>query len=134
MSAQVFIPSTVAQTLSQCLWGLARPPHIGQGATTQQMFGFVTGTNGVQYICVNPTYSIRVHAEAVLDGIADILQPWIEAGDLPADTNDNLSALVESLRGQRLTVYDAFPPLFKSMAKTRAQMIADGLLPSPPTP
>jgi hypothetical protein len=97
------------------------------------MFPFITALNGVQYICVNPAYSIRVHAEAVLDGIADIMQPWIDDGDLPADTNTNLTALVESLRGQRLTVYDAFPALFKSMAKTREQMITDGLLPSPPT-
>jgi hypothetical protein len=59
---------------------------------------------------VDTDYEINVHADAVLAGIADILQPWIDAGHLPADTNTNLAALVESLRGQRLVVYDAFPP------------------------
>jgi hypothetical protein len=62
------------------------------------------------------------------------LQPWIDAGHLPADTNTNLAALVESLRGQRLVVYDAFPQLFKDMSKTYAEMITAGLLAAPHTP
>lgn len=129
----VFIPSTVAELLSDCLWGLACPPDQRQGVTTK-LFPWVTDLNGSQWLVVDTDYSIPVHPEAILDGIADILQPWIDQGHLPADTNDNLAALVESLRGQRLTVYDAFPPLFKSMTKTREQMIADGLLPVPPNP
>ena len=42
--------------------------------------------------------------------------------------------LVESLRGQRLVVYDAFPQLFKDMSKTYAEMITAGLLAAPHTP
>ena len=129
----VHIPSTVAELLSDCLWGLACPPDQRQGDTTK-MFQWVQATDSTQWLVVDTEFSILVHPDAVLDGIADILQPWIDQGHLPADTNTNLAALVESLRGQRLTVYDAFPPLFKSMAKTREQMIADGLLPVPPNP
>jgi hypothetical protein len=72
---------------------------------------------------VDTTFTIRVHQDAVLDGIADILQPWIDDGSLPPNTNDNLSAFIESMRGQMLTVYDAFPQLFKDMSKDTAEMI-----------
>lgn len=129
----IYIPSTVAELLSDCLWGLACPPKQRQGGTTK-MFPWVTATDSSQWLVVDTAYSIPVHPDAVLDGIADILQPWIDDGLLPHNTNEDLTSLVESVRGQQLTVYDAFPGLFKSMAKTREQMIADGLLPAPPTP
>ena len=60
--------------------------------------------------------------------IAVILQPWVDTGHLPADTNAQLAALIESKRGQQLVVYDAFPQLFKDMSKTLEQMISAGLL------
>ena len=128
----VLIPSSVAETLSEALWRLANP--YASATATKAMFGAVTDAHGGQWIQVLTDYTITVHPEAVLNGIAAILQPWIDAGHLPADTNDVLAAFVETKRGQALTVYDAFPPLFKSMAKTREQMEAEGLLTPPPTP
>ncbi len=129
----VYIPSTVAGLLSDRLWGLACPPENRQGDTIQ-MFGWLNALDNSRWIIVDTDFSVTVHPDAVLDGIADILQPWINEGLLPHNTNENLAALVQNLRGQQLTVYDAFPPLFKSMAKTRSQMIADGLLIALPTP
>jgi hypothetical protein len=128
----VFIPSSVAETLSEALWRLANP--YASTTATKAMFGTVSDTNGGQWMQVLTEYTITVHPEAELNGIAAILQPWIDAGHLPADTNTTLTAFVESKRGQALTIYDAFPPLFKSMAKTREQMEAEGLLTPPPTP
>ena len=122
----VFVPSSVAETLSEALWLLANP--YASNASTKSMFAVVTDNNGGKWIQAVTDYTIKVHQDAVLNGIADILQPWIDSGHLPAATNDDLAAFVETKRGQSLTVYDAFPPLFKSMAKTREQMEADGLL------
>lgn len=99
------------------------------------MFEVVTALDdGATWLMVDTTFTIRVHVDAVMDGIADILQPWIDSGHLPADTNDTLAALVESKRGQDLTVYDAFPQLFKDMSLTTAQMIAAGKLANPQVP
>lgn len=123
-----FVPSSVADDLSQKLWGLA---SNDPNATTRRMFHVVTDLHGSDWLMVDTFYAVNVHAEAELDGIADILQPWIDGGHLPADTNSQLAALVESLRGQRLVVYDAFPQLFKDMSKTREEMIAAGLLAEP---
>jgi hypothetical protein len=64
----------------------------------------------------------------------DLFTRLIDAGHLPADTNAQLAALVESKRGGRLLVYDAFPQLFKNMSKTREEMIAAGLLVEPQMP
>ena len=75
--------------------------------------------------------SIPVHADAILDGIGDVLQPWIDAGHLPPDTNTTLAALIESKRGQSLVVYEAFPQFFKDQSKTLEQMISAGWLAAP---
>ena len=100
------------------------------------MFGWVDDlqTPSKRWLVVDTTFTIPVHAEAELDGIADILQPWIAEGYLPVDTNDTLVAFIESKRGQMLTVYDAFPQLFKDLSKTRQEMIDAGLLANPLLP
>jgi len=126
-----FVPSSAAAPLSQALWGLSRPPHVRGENDTRYLFGWITDSKGDRWLMVPTDYRINVHAEAEMGGIADILQPWIDQGHLPADTNTNLAALVESLRGQRLVVYDAFPDLFKQMSKTHDEMIAAGLLAEP---
>ena len=126
-----YVPSAAADTLSRSLWSLADPqPTRG----TTAMFPTVRALDDSLWLQVETAFSVPVHPDAALDGIADILQPWIDAGYLPADTNTQLAALVESLRGQRLTVYDAFPQLFKDMSKTHAEMITAGLLAAPQTP
>lgn len=129
-----YVPSSAAEPLSQALWGLSRPPQVRGENDTRYLFGWLTALDDSRWLMVETDYSINVHAEAKLDGIADILQPWINAGHLPADTNTALSALIDAKRGQRLVVYDAFPQLFKDMSKTREQMIAAGLLAEPCMP
>lgn len=129
-----FVPSSAAEPLSQALWGLSRPPHVRGENDTRYLFGWIPALDGTRWLMVPTNYEVNVHPDAVLDGIADILQPWIDQGHLPADTNTVLAALVESLRGQRLVVYDAFPYLFKQMSKSYDDMIAEGKLAAPPTP
>lgn len=124
-----YVPSSVAATLSAKLWGLARPPDVrAADEGTVSLFPVVVDLNGNSWLMVDTDYTITVHPEAELDGIADILQPWIDSGHLPADTNTNLAAQVLALRGLPLVVYDAFPALFKSLSLPPEEM----LLPVPP--
>ena len=124
----IYTPSSVAESLSQALWALARPPAFQADNHTKFLFGWVVATDGTTWLEVDTEFQIRVHPNAELGDIATILQPWIDQGSLPADTNDKLAALVESLRGKRLVIYDAFPQLFKDLSKTYEQMIDTGLL------
>ena len=129
-----FVPASQGEPLTRALWRLAVPdPETG---ATDKMFEVFDDlqTPSQRWLMVDTTFAIRVHEQAVLDGVADILQPWIADGSLPADTNDVLAAFVESKRGQDLTVYEAFPQLFKDMSLTTAQMIAAGLLANPLLP
>lgn len=126
-----YVPSSAAEPLSQALWGLSRPPHVRGPDDTQYLFGWISDLNGDRWLVVDTEYEINVHPDAVLDGIADILQPWIDSEDLPPDTNTQLAALVESTRGGRLVVWNAFPQLFKDMSKTAEEMQALNLLPQP---
>jgi len=126
-----FVPASQGEPLTLALWRLAVPdPETG---ATDKMFEVFDDlqTPSQRWLMVDTTFSIRVHEQAVLDGIADILQPWIDGGYLPADTNTNLAAFVESKRGEMLTVYEAFPQLFKDMSKTTQDMIDAGWLANP---
>lgn len=104
----VYIPtsgSDTAKRLSEALWSLSRPPQVRlPGEVTTAMFGSITCTDSSVWLAVDTTFAIPVHAEADLDGIADVLQPWIDEGSLPSNTNTQLADLIASLRGQRLTV------------------------------
>jgi hypothetical protein len=124
----IYTPSSVAQSLSSALWALARPLSVQGDNFTKYLFGWVEATDGTTWLEVDTECQIRVHADAELGAIADIIQPWIDAGNLPIDTNAQLAAFIESKRGQRLVVYDVFPQFFKDMGKTYEQMIAAGLL------
>jgi hypothetical protein len=124
----IYIPSSVAQSLSSALWALARPPALQSGNRTKYLFGWIVATDGTTWLEVDTEFQIRVHADAELGAIADILQPWIDAGKLPADTGTQLATLLDSKRGQRVVIYDVFPQLFKDMAKTHKQMVEAGLL------
>lgn len=125
-----FIPAEAAEPLSAALWRLSDPHGVGQ---THDMFGWIESRlDGTRWLEVQTAYTASVHPDAILDGIADILQPWIDQGHLPDDTNANLAALVESSRGDSMIVYNAFPQLFKDMSKDRDEMIALGhILQSP---
>lgn len=128
-----FVPSSAAEILSDALWGLTRPPQYRKIGDTPKMFPWIDDlqTPSKRWLMVDTTFTIPVHAEAELDGIADVLQPWIDDGYLPADTNSVLAAFIESKRGQNLTVYDAFPQFFKDLSLTQEQMIASGKLVNP---
>lgn len=120
--------SATAEQLSEALWNLSLPPQARGDEATTRMFPSFAALNGSVWLAVDTELNVPVHAEAELDGIADILQPWIDSGSLPADTNTNLAALIESLRGQRLTVWSAFPQFFKDQSKSREEMISLGLM------
>jgi hypothetical protein len=127
----VFIPTSgesVAQALSNSLWSLALPVALRGNAVTQTMFETITCLDQSIWLAVDTTFSVNVHAEAEIDGIADIMQPWIDRGLLADDTNATLDALIRSKRGQSLVVYDAFPQLFKDQSKTYDELVALGLL------
>lgn len=129
----VYTPAPAATQMTTHLWSLSRPPQTRTEDDTQALFEIVTATNSSKWLMVDTELTIPVHPDAEMDGIADILQPYIQAGHLPADTNTQLAALIESKRGQPLTVYDAFPAFFKNASKTYDEMIAAGLI-TPPVP
>jgi len=129
-----FIPTSsgeVADKLSNALWSLSRPENIRGADTTQRMFSLITCLNGSVWLQVDTEIDTPVHPLAELGEIEEIMQPWIERGLLPANTNADLEALIVGARGLRLNVYDSFPKLFKDQSKTYEELIKLGLLQEP---
>lgn len=130
----VYVPAPQAEAMSAALWALSRPPQVQETGDTSAMFSTVTALDAFRWLVVDTEFAIPVHAEAQLATIGEILQPYVEAGDLPPNTLAELAALIESKRGQSMTPWLFFPPFFKALAKTPAQMIADSLLTDPSLP
>lgn len=124
-----YVPSSVAEKLSNALWALSRPPQVRNPEDTQYLFPWTEDLDGKKWLIVDTEYEIPVHQNADLGEIAAILNPWIQEGYLPADTNTILAQFVESKRGQKLVVYSAFPELFKNMSKTLEEMNFPNLSP-----
>jgi hypothetical protein len=119
----IYVPSSAAKELSEALWELSRPASLQNSGDTTQMFGWIDDAQGNRWIEVYDDFSIIIHPSAELGKIADLLQPWIDDGHLPPDTNTSLAALIKSKRGQRLVIYDAFPQFFKDLSKSYDEII-----------
>jgi hypothetical protein len=125
-----YIPASAAEPLSAALWNLASPSAQRKEGATSFMFGWVDDAKGGRWLEVHDDFSILVHPEAVLDGLASIFRPFIDAGQMPPNANKFLAAFITFKRGKRLVIYDAFPQFFKDQAKTYEQMVDAGLLPT----
>lgn len=128
-----YIKSSKADQLSNALWSLVRPDSIREDQDTQYLFGWITDTNGDGWLEAETDYTIRIHAEANLNKIATLMQPWVDEEILSSDDLIGLSDAVASHKasGEPLNVYDSFPQFFKDASKDRATMLSEGLISAP---
>jgi len=131
MDTVVYVPTsgiTAADTLSNGLWSLARPGAERAADDTQQMFSTIRTLDDKTWLQVLKDFAIDVCPTAELGDIATVLQPWVDAGNIPSSVIDDLRATVISLRGQRLVVWDAFPLFFQQQAKSHDDLVQMNLL------
>lgn len=128
----VYVPTSganVAAKLTMALWSLSRPPSARSASeVTDALFACIECLDHSVWLEVITDFEIPVHHAAELDGIADVLQPLVNAGDIPASVIDDLRATVIRLRGQRLVVWDAFPLFFQQQAKSHDDLVEMNLL------
>lgn len=126
-----YIPSSVADQLSNALWRLSDPNCDGKG--TLYLFDWITDNNGSGWLEASTNALIKVDPAATLGEITTLLQPWIDNQTLPADTLTILAQTVaeHAASGEPLNVYNAFPQFFKDASKDRAAMISEGLISAP---
>lgn len=111
-----FVPCSseeVARSLSGALWAISRPPQTRLNERTSLLFDWQLDVDGRCWLIVITDYVIRVHAETVLDGIADILA----GAGIAQEDIDALAALVIAKRGQTMTPWEYFPQVFKDASK-----------------
>jgi hypothetical protein len=126
-----YVPTSggpVAEKLTRALWQLGVPPQHQQNRCTTGLFAIRKMTDGSTWLAVETTRSVKVHAEAQIGDIAEVLQPWIDGGQLPTDTLAQLSTLVEGSKGGTLNLWQAFPQLFKDQSKTEEELVTLGLI------
>lgn len=113
----------VAQQLSEALWELGVPKSKRGKWETKSLFGVRKMKDGSKWLCVNTEVKVKVDVDAELGGVESVLRPWEVSGKLQSGTIDGLKALVEVMRGEWLTVWLAFPMLFREMSKTKEELV-----------
>lgn len=133
MKTELYISSTRPEDMSAALWELSRPASMRKAdEVTRMLFPTHEDPKGGKWLVVDPERVVNIHPKADLGAIADLLQPLIDTKQLPPDTLTNLRLLVDATRGDLIMLYrDAFPPEIKAQAKTREQMIDEGLIIEP---
>lgn len=121
------VPSSAAQPLSEALWARSCPAGVTQpGQTRHRFFGRLTRRGMDGSWCrrsITSTCMLRLHPEASLRSFP---RGW--GMGITREGMDALAAGVGSHRGGAMWPWDFFPPLFKALSKTHAEMIAAGLL------
>ena len=87
-----------AETLSRALFALARPVALQPPDAIQDAFTVIEALNGSHWLVVPDEFTLVMHPEAEIDGIADVLQPWETIGALPAGTIASIDAWINATR------------------------------------
>lgn len=117
-----------AFALSDALFALSVPYYLQPKDGIQNAFSVIKASNGSSWLVVPTEYELNIHPESSFETIKNILQIWIDAEKLPKDTNKNLESFIESKKGERIVVWDAFPSLFKDASKSYDEMVKENLL------
>ena len=128
---------TNALLLSEALFALAVPRHLQPSDGKQDAFEVIEALNGSPWLVVPDEFTIVMHPQAEINGLADVLQPYESQGYIPAGTLAELDAWIEATRvlptvaERTFCPWDKFPAFFKGLSKSWQQMIDAGLLASP---
>jgi len=128
---------TNALLLSEALFALAVPRHLQPSDGKQDAFEVITALNGSPWLVVPDEFTLVMHPQAEINGLADVLQPYESQGYIPAGTIAELDAWIEATRvlptvaERTFCPWDKFPAFFKGLSKSWQQMIDAGLLASP---
>ncbi len=123
----LYIPSAMAVSLVKKLESLAGPRGF-HGSAEKPPYEVITDLHGDCWLELETQASMTLNPTADLSGVAGLVQPWMDEGALPAGALGHLLPLLEARRGEFLFVHEAFPQVFKDLAKTRQQMVDAGLL------
>lgn len=126
-----FIPAAAGARLGEALQGLSRPLEVRMaGEVTTAMCAVRTDLKGDTWIELDDQREVYVNPQATLGEISQILQPFVDAGEVPPDTIMQLQALVDASRGTCIQIYPRFPQRFRDASLDYDQMIAAGRLAS----
>ena len=128
-----------ALLFSDALFALAVPRHLQPEDGRQDAFPVIEALNGSAWLVVPDEFTLVMHPQAEIDGIADVLQPWEQSGALPGtiagiDAWINATRVLPSLEERTFCPWEQFHAYFRTHAKTWQQMIDAGLLANPLLP
>jgi hypothetical protein len=128
---------TNALLLSEGLFALAVPRHLQPSDGRQDAFEVITALNGSPWLVVPDEFTLVMHPQAELDGIADVLTPYESQGYIPAGTLAAMEAWIEATRvlptvaERTFCPWDKFPAFFKGLSKSWHGMVDAGWLANP---
>ena len=128
---------TNALLLSDALFALAVPRDLQPTDGRQDAFEVITALNGSPWLVVPDEFTLVMHPQAEINGLADVLLPYESQGHIPAGTIAALDVWIEATRvlptvaERTFCPWDKFPAFFKGLSKSWQQMVDAGLLTAP---
>lgn len=128
---------TNARLLSDALFALAVPRDLQPSDGLQDAFEVLTALNGSPWLVVPDEFTLVMHPEAEINGMADVLQPYEAQGYIPAgtiagfETWINATRVLPTVAERTFCPWDKFPVFFKGLAKSWQGMVDAGLLALP---
>jgi hypothetical protein len=128
---------TNALLLSEGLFALAVPRHLQPSDGRQDAFEVITALNGSPWLVVPDEFTLVMHPQAEINGLADVLTPYESQGYIPAGTLAAMEAWINTTRvlptvaERTFCPWDQFPAFFKGLSKSWHGMVDAGLLAAP---
>jgi len=89
-------------------------------------------TDGSVWLAVDTDMTVPVHSDADASPVAEILEPFVEAGAITWLEVLGLFDLIEVTRGQSLNVWESFPQYWMNLAKSEEELQTLNLWPVQP--
>ena len=126
-----------ALLFSDALFALAVPRHLQLEDGRQDAFPVIEALNGSAWLVVPDEFTLVMHPQAEINGLADVLLPYESQGYIPAGTLAAMEAWIEATRvlptvaERTFCPWDQFPAFFKGPSKSWQGMVDAGLLAAP---
>lgn len=115
---------SAGKALSEAMWQLCLPIDQRQPNDTNQAFEVLLGANGQTYVNMPDDFAAALHPDADAAPVTALLQPFENAGHVPAGTTAALVAWVNATRvlptpeERTFVLWDKFPDYFKNLSLT----------------
>lgn len=122
----LYIPTDTletAQAISKAFYELSRPESVrNEEDVTQYYCSWLVHPTTQAVILQIPDISLYIHSEANETIFDEFIQPFVDGGEVPESEITDTQTLIETSRGNTVSIVDILPSFWKQQGKTQEQL------------